>query len=323
MERTLDKTIPGIHHITAIASDPQRNLDFYTGLLGLRLVKLTVNFDDPGTYHFYFADELGHPGTILTFFPWPHARKGLQGAGQVTALGFSIPEAALDYWRERLTSQGISVEEPAQRFDELVLAFADPDGLPLELVARPGAEMRPGWNGGPVPAEQAIRGFSGATFTVAEHEPTAALLTDVMGFHLAAEDDTYRRYDIGAGTALARIYMIASDDLASGVMGAGVVHHIAWRTPTDEQQLAWRAELLHHGLQVTPVRDRQYFHSIYFYEPGGILFEIATDPPGFATDETPEELGTHLKLPPWLEPQRAQLERMLPALRLPGVRQRR
>ncbi len=327
----MDKRIPGIHHITAIASDPQRNLDFYTQALGLRLVKLTVNFDDPGTYHFYFGDEAGRPGTILTFFPWARAPRGRRGTGQVTAISFSIPQEALAYWQERLASEGISTAQPQQRFDEQVLAFPDPDGLQLELVAHPGAGARPGWAGGSVPAEYAIRGFSGATLTVDDYELTADVLTRVLGFRLAGQEGQRYRYEVGesAGTQfpqapaaegadLARVDLVNAPELPQGQIAAGTVHHIAWRTPSDEQQLAWRAELQQAGLQVTPVRDRQYFHSIYFYEPNGILFEIATDPPGFATDETPETLGTHLKLPPWLEPQRATLENKLPRLRLPG-----
>lgn len=319
----MEKNIPGIHHITAIASDPQRNLDFYTRTLGLRLVKLTVNFDDPGTYHFYFGNESGRPGTILTFFPWPRAPRGHQGTGQVTTISFSIPQEALAYWQERLASEGISTAQPQQRFDEQVIAFPDPDGLQLELVAHPGAEARPGWAGGPVPAEYAIRGFSGATLTVDDYELTADVLTKVMGFRLAGQEGQRYRYEVGEGADLARVDLVNAPELPEGQMAAGTVHHIAWRTPSDEQQLAWRAELQQVGLQVTPVRDRQYFHSIYFREPNGILFEIATDPPGFATDETPETLGTHLKLPPWLEPQRATLENKLPRLRLPDVSQAR
>ncbi|HEU5198690.1 MAG TPA: ring-cleaving dioxygenase, partial [Ktedonobacterales bacterium] len=193
----MDKRIPGIHHITAIASDPQRNLDFYTQTLGLRLVKLTVNFDDPGTYHFYFGDASGHPGTILTFFPWARAPRGRQGTGQVTTISFSIPQGALAYWQERLASEGISTAQPQQRFDERVLAFSDPDGLQLELVAHPGAEARPGWAGGPVPAEHAIRGFSGATLTVDDYELTADVLTKVMGFRLTGQEGQRYRYEVG------------------------------------------------------------------------------------------------------------------------------
>jgi glyoxalase family protein len=315
----MGKIIPGIHHLTAIASDPQRNLDFYTQTLGLRLVKLTVNFDDPGTYHFYFGDALGHPGTILTFFPWRGAPRGQLGSSQVTTIGFAVPQTALGYWVERLQSAGVSSAGPQQRFDEQVLAFTDPDGLQLELVEQPGAKLREGWASGPVPAEYAIRGFSGVTLTEIDHEETAALLTATFDFRPARREGNRFRYEVGAGADHALVDIVEEPEMLRGQIAAGSVHHIAWRAPTDAEQLAWRADLMSKGLYVTPVRDRQYFHSIYFHEPGGVLFEIATDSPGFATDETPEQLGTHLNLPPWLEPERVRLERILPALRLPAA----
>lgn len=315
----MEKTIPGIHHLTAIASDLQRNLDFYTGALGLRLVKLTVNFDDPGTYHLYFGDEQGHPGTILTFFPWPGVPRGQRGTGEVTTIGFAAPEGALGYWAERLQRYGVSVAGPEQRFDERLLSFTDPDGMPLELIEQPEASLRGGWAGGPVPAEFALRGFSGVTLSEIDHEDTAPLLSQILGFRPTRQEGKRYRYEVGTGADRAKIDILEEPETLRGQLGAGSVHHIAWRTPTDEQQLAWRQELLGQGLQVTPVKDRQYFHSIYFREPGGVLFEIATDPPGFVTDETPDQLGTHLKLPPWLEPQRAALEKQLPRLRLPSL----
>jgi glyoxalase family protein len=315
----MEKTIPGIHHITAIASDPQRNLDFYAGTLGLRLVKLTVNFDDPSTYHFYFADELGHPGTILTFFPWPGGLRGRVGTGQLTTIRFAVPQGALGYWADRLQRAGVSSERPQQRFDAQALAFTDPDGLRLELEEQPEAELRSGWAGGPVPAEYALRGFSGVTLTEMDHAETAALLTETLGFCPAQQEGNRFRYQVGTGADRAFIDIVEAPEAPRGLIAAGNVHHIAWRTPTDEAQLAWRAQLVDQGFHVTQVRDRQYFHSIYFHEPGGVLFEIATDPPGFAIDEPPEQLGTHLKLPPWLEPERAQLERKLPPLRLPAA----
>ncbi len=314
----MEKIIPGIHHLTAIASDPQRNLDFYTGTLGLRLVKLTVNFDDPGTYHLYFGDEHGRPGTILTFFPWPSAPRGQRGTGEVTAIGFSVPAGALSYWAERLQRYGVTTEGPQQRFDEQVLSFSDPDGMQLELVEQPEAELRSAWASGLVPAEAAIRGFSGVTLSEIDHEDTAPLLSQIMGFRPTRQEGNRFRYEVGDGAERALIDILEEPETLRGELAAGSVHHIAWRTPSDEEQLAWRQELLSQGLYVTSVRDRQYFHSIYFHEPGGVLFEIATDPPGFATDETPENLGTHLKLPPWLEAQRAQVEKKLPRLRLPA-----
>jgi glyoxalase family protein len=314
----MEKSIPGIHHLTAIASDPQRNLDFYTGTLGLRLVKLTVNFDDPGTYHLYFGDGQGRPGTILTFFPWPSAPRGIRGTGEVTTISFAVPEGALAYWAERLQRFGVNAE-PEQRFGEQALAFADPDGMLLELMERPAAALHDAWADGPVPAEVAIRGFSGVTLSEIDHEDTAPLLTEIMGFRPAQQEGLRFRYVVGAGADQALVDILEEPETLRGALGAGSVHHIAWRTPGDEEQLAWRQELLRQGLQVTSVRDRQYFHSIYFREPGGVLFEIATDPPGFATDETPDQLGAHLKLPPWLEPERARLENVLPRLRLPGL----
>jgi glyoxalase family protein len=312
----MNNDIPGIHHVTAMASDPQRNLDFYTRVLGLRLVKLTVNFDDPGTYHFYYGDEVGGPGTILTFFPWPGARRGRRGNGQVAVTSFSIPEGAMGYWEERLKRHGVSVGETSRRFDEEALVFLDPDGLQLELVAHPEAGAHMPWEAGPVPSEHAIRGFYSVTLWEENHERTAALLTETMGFRLVREAGQRFRFKAASDDPGSFVDVIHRPHGEPGRGGAGAVHHVAWRTPNDEEQLAWRQEITSLGIPVSPVMDRQYFHSIYFREPGGVLFEIATDPPGFTLDEPREELGTHLKLPPWLEPQRAQIEHMLPQLDL-------
>ncbi|MDX1687154.1 MAG: ring-cleaving dioxygenase [Candidatus Promineifilaceae bacterium] len=309
--------ISGIHHITAIASDPQRTLDFYTDVLGLRLVKLTVNFDDPGTYHFYFADAEGQPGTILTFFPWPGARPGQPGNGQVSAVAFSIPPDALDYWQDRLRTHGVSPSAIHQRFEEAVLPLRDPDGLQLELVAHEEAPSLPAWDGGPVPAERAIRGFHHAALWESDAEGTAQLLTETFGFRPVGDHGGRLRF--AAQESPGRLVDVVNrPDGEAGIMGAGAVHHIAWRTPDDEQQQEWRRTLIGLGYGVTPVKDRQYFHSIYFREPGGVLFEIATDPPGFTLDESPDELGTHLKLPPWLEESRSRIEEALPDLSLPS-----
>ncbi len=309
----MEMKIPGVHHITAIAGDPRRNVAFYSGVLGQRLVKKTVNFDDPGTYHLYYGDEVGNPGTILTFFPFAGVPRGRRGAGQVAAVAFAIPDASLGYWRERLLAYRVTDEDAETRFGERVLAFADPDGLQLELVAGDEAGAQPGWAGGPIPAAHAIRGFHAATLWVRAHEPTRRVLTELMGFRFVGEEGDRSRYASGAGPS-GLVDVVAMPAAPQGYGAAGTVHHIAWRTPDDAQQLVWQRELSHHGLSVTPVRDRQYFHSIYFREPGGVLFEIATDPPGFAIDEPVAELGTHLKLPPWLEPQRAELARILPPL---------
>ncbi len=313
----MNTDILGIHHVTAIAGDPQRNIDFYTGVLGLRLVKLTVNFDDPGSYHLYYGDEQGHPGTLLTFFAWPGVPKGRQGTGQVTVTSFSIPQGSVDYWIERLSQQGVSSTGPASRFDETVLSLHDPDGLALELVAHPQAELRPAWKAGQVPAEHAIRGVHTVTLSEDGYERTAKLLTETMGFRLLGEENGVFRYAVGEQGPGAYVDVRCAPGLRRGHVAGGTVHHVAWRTPTDERELAWHGVLAGLDLNVTPVLDRKYFHSIYFREPGGILFEIATDLPGFAVDEPVGQLGTHLELPPWLEPQRKEIEQALPALRLP------
>lgn len=315
--------LPGIHHITAICGDPQRNLDFYSGLLGLRLVKKTVNFDDPGTYHLYYGDGVGSPGTIMTFFAWilpPMVRANArQGTGQVIATPFWIPAASTDFWLERLAAAAVDFDGPEQRFDELVISLHDPDGLPLELVARPGAVLRATWTDGPVPAEHAIRGFSGAACCLQGYERTERLLTESMGFREVGRDGSRFRFQVGEGGDTAMIDLLCRPEGEPGRMGIGAVHHIAWRARTAEEQREWRGVLAGAGLDVTPVLDRKYFTSIYYREPGGVLFELATDPPGFTADESPEELGTNLKLPSWLESRRARLEARLPELRRPRV----
>jgi glyoxalase family protein len=315
--------ILGVHHVTAITSDPQRNVDFYTGVLGLRLVKLTVNFDDPRSYHLYYGDEVGHPGTIMTFFAWLGVPKGRHGTGQVTVTSFSVPQASLDYWIERLIQQGISYKGPTSRFDETILSLQDPDGLALELVAHPQAHHRPAWKEGPVPAEHAIRGIHTVTLLEDGYERTARLLTETLGFHPRSSENNVFRYEVGEGGPGAYIDVRCAPGLRRGLVAAGTVHHMAWRTPDDEQQQAWRRTLAGLDLNITPVMDRKYFHSIYFREPGGILFEIATDPPGFTVDEPVEQLGTHLELPPWLEQDRSELEQVLPSLSLPSDKRNR
>jgi glyoxalase family protein len=306
----MERQIGGIHHVTAIARDPQRNVDFYAGVLGLRLVKKTVNFDDPGTYHFYYGDGQGHPGTIMTFFPWPMARLGSRGAGQATVTSFSVPEGSLGWWSERLDRMGIDHDAPRPRFDEEVLTVLDPDHLQIELVARAGDGREP-WDGGPVPAERAIRGFEGVTLTEWNPEVTSEVLTGLLGFRPVSEAGDRFRFEIGAGT---RVDVLAKPDAPRGHVSAGTVHHVAWRTPDDAQQRAWHEEIQNRGFHVSPILDRQYFHSIYFREPGGVLFEIATDPPGFTKDEPEATLGTDLKLPPWLEPERKRIEGVLPRI---------
>jgi glyoxalase family protein len=319
----MSSDILGIHHVTAIASDPQRNVDFYTGVLGLRLVKLTVNFDDPRSYHLYYGDEVGHPGTIMTFFAWLGVPKGRQGTGQVTVTSFSVPQASLDYWIERLSQQGISYQGPTSRFDESILSLQDPDGLALELVAHPQAHHRPAWKEGPVPVEHAIRGIHTVTLLEEGYERTARLLTETLGFRSLSEENNVFRCEVGEGGPGAYVDVRCAPGLRRGLVAAGTVHHVAWRTPNDEQQQAWRATLAGLDLNITAVMDRKYFHSIYFREPGGILFEIATDAPGFMVDEPVEQLGTHLELPPWLEQDRSELEQVLPSLSLPSDKRNR
>lgn len=312
----MQSQISGIHHVTAIASDPQRNLDFYTEVLGLRLVKRTVNFDDPGTYHFYFGNEVGSPGSILTFFPWPMSPRGSSGVGQVEVTAFSVPDDSLDYWEQRFLSAGTPTERLGKRFGEEVLKFADPDGLKLELVAHSGAVL-PGriWKSSSVPEKRAIRGFYSVTLCEQGYEATVEVL-ETMGFKKVAEQGNRFRFDVAEGGSGARLDLLCSSEAPYGRIAAGIVHHVAWRVADDESQKLWRKRLVSRNLNVTPVMDRCYFHSIYFREPGGVLFELATDPPGFAIDEPEDKLGESLKLPPWLEPDRKSIEHVLPSVRL-------
>jgi glyoxalase family protein len=311
----MQKPILGIHHVTAIASDPQRNLDFYTELLGLRLVKRTVNFDDPGTYHLYFGDDIGTPGTILTFFPWPGAARGTSGVGQVTVTSFSVPEESLAYWEQRLSVAHVPVERSGKRFDENVLTFADPDGLKLELVGHADAKEPRVPRGAEIPEEHAVRGFYAVTLSEQGFEATAELLL-TMGFRSVAEHGNRFRYDVGEGGVGARVDVLCVAEARHGRISAGTVHHVAWRVADDESQRAWRHNLREKHVDITPIIDRCYFHSVYFREPGGVLFELATDPPGFAIDEPAGNLGENLKLPSWLELHRKEIEGVLPPIQL-------
>jgi glyoxalase family protein len=313
----MDKQLLGIHHVTAIAGEPQRNIDFYVGVLGLRLVKLTVNFDDPGTYHLYYGDGQGHPGTILTFFPWPEGMRGRIGTGQLTVISFAVPAQALTYWKKRLSEHQIQYEEMISAFEELALSFTDPDGLQLELVSASDANPDHAWNAGPVPVDFAIRGFHHVTLTEEGYERTASLLTETMGFQAAQSKGNRFRYAVGSGGTGTLVDLVCTPAGRAGRVSVGTVHHVAWRTPTDEDQVEWQKKLTTLQYNVTPIIDRKYFHSIYFREPGGVLFEIATDPPGFAVDEPVDQLGSHLVLPHWLEPARAQLAQILPKVQLP------
>jgi glyoxalase family protein len=308
----------GIHHVTAISGEPQRNVDFYVGLLGLRLVKKTVNFDDPGTYHLYYGDGGGSPGSIMTFFPWAGTPNGRIGAGQLTVTSFSFPASSLGYWTERLVEGGVRFEKPEDRFGETVLRFPDPDGLRLELVAATD-DAREGWVGGTVPAEHAVRGFHHVTLLSSDQAGTAELMTGTLGFRQTGEAEGRTRFEAGEGGPGNTVDVANGSGFPRGTMGVGTVHHVAFRVPDEEAQLELRERVAVLGYNVTPVLDRNYFRSIYFREPGGVLFEIATDPPGFAADEDREHLGESLKLPPWLEPRREELEGVLPSLRVPAV----
>jgi glyoxalase family protein len=302
----------GLHHVTAIAGDPQRNVDFYTRVLGLRLVKKTVNFDAPDTYHLYYGDTAGSPSTLLTFFPWEDVPAGRQGAGLTTATAFSVPGESLGWWQRRLAELGVDASAPVSRDGEEVLTLRDPDGLVIDLVAAPG-DARSGWDGAAaVPAEHAVRGLHAVTLSEAALEPTQRMLADLLGMKLAAEEGDRTRFTMGAGDGTA--VDVLADVRRHGLQAGGTVHHIAFRVPDRATQSAWRQQLLELGVPVTDIRDRQYFTSIYFREPGGVLFEIATDEPGFTVDEPLLELGRALKLPPWLEPSREQIEAALPPL---------
>jgi glyoxalase family protein len=308
--------IHGIHHITAISGDPQKNVDFYLQVLGLRLVKKTVNFDDPHTYHLYYGDETGTPGTILTFFPWTETGyKGRKGSGQITAISFSVPITSIDYWVERLNKLNIQFAGPLKRFDEQVFIFEDYDGFELEIVASE-EEKRPGWNSSDVPFQHSIRCFWGAAISLQEAAPTENML-NFLGFKKIKQTENRIRYSTGEGGPGTYLDILALPNYLKGIMGVGAVHHIAFRTKNDMTQLEIREKLLEKNINVTPVMDRNYFHSVYFREPGNVLFEIATDPPGFLIDEDTDSLGSTLKLPEWYEPNRSDIEKALPPLKIP------
>jgi glyoxalase family protein len=300
-----------IHHVTAISGAAERNLDFYTRVLGLRLVKKTVNFDDPGTYHLYYGDEHGTPGTILTFFPWAHTAQGRLGAGETQETAFRVPAAAIGYWTHRFVEKGVT-HALEKRFGETVLTFTDPDGMRFALVGVAGAENEPAWHTGDI-SEHAIRGFHGVTLLVAQADPTAAIL-DVLGFRETARDGALRRFSSDAALG-GHVDLREAGDFPRGRPGRGSVHHIAFRAADDAAQAAMVEKLTaDHGMQVTEQKDRNYFRSVYFREPGGVLFEIATDDPGFAVDEPAATLGRALKLPRFLEPRRAEIEAKLSPL---------
>ncbi len=302
----------GIHHITAVASDPQQNLDFYAGLLGLRLVKKTVNFDDPSVYHLYYGNETGTPGSILTFFPWSRLQQGYPDRGQAIAIAFSIPPSSLDFWTDYLDEHDIDFMNPFSRFGKEVIGLQDPDGLHLELVADPAADDVSGWSGGPIPGKHTIRGIHGVTLAEDSYGPTGELLTGILGFE--EKDREHDRILYQSDSDFGSVVEIVDQADLDGRPGTGTVHHIAFRAEDENDQQKMRKQLLEHGYHVTAVKDRHYFRSVYFHEPGGVLFEIATDPPGFTVDEDAASLGTSLKLPKQMEKQRDLIEADLPPL---------
>lgn len=302
----------GIHHITAVAGDPKRNYKFYTEVLGLRLVKKTVNFDDPSVYHLYYGNKSGDPGTILTFFPWEHLQDGEPDRGQVVAVGFSVPTNSKEFWLDHLETKNVDIEAPFKRFGKEVIGLQDPDGLHLEIVLDPKADDTDGWSGGAVPAEHAIRGIHGATLAEREYASTGRLLEEELGFQLTNQFEN--RYLYKTDAQFGSVIEVIDQFNLNGRPGKGTVHHIAFRSAGEEEQQTLRGKLLNKGYHLTEVKDRQYFKSVYFHEPGGILFEIATDPPGFSIDEELDKLGSSLKLPGWLEQYRQNIEQDLPAL---------
>ena len=313
----MPKPIVGLHHVTAFSSDPQRNLDFYTRVLGLRFVKRTVNFDDPGTYHFYFGDDVGSPGTIMTTFPGPRGARGTVGAGETSHVAFSVPLTSVHYWETRLNGLGVPVERTGRRFYEEVLTLADPDGMKIELVGHADVAEAKAPRFADVPPEHSVRGLFGVTLLLHAAETTVPVLT-MMGFSKVAEEGNRLRF-AAAGSALGNHIDLVIDSAAKhGRFGAGSVHHIAFRAADDADQLEWRT-VIERTLAVTTVQDRDYFHSIYFREPGGVLFELATDPPGFTLDEPLEKLGGRLCLPAWLEPRRSQIEAHIAPIELTQV----
>lgn len=306
----------GLHHVTAIAGNPARNADFYLRALGLRLVKTTVNFDAPDTYHLYYGDGAGRPGTLITFFPWNGVPNGRHGNGQATRTAFSVPASSVGWWKQHLETIGVEVSNVSTRDGEEALTFRDPDGLGLSLVAHPQEDPRDPWDSGIIPAEHGIRGLHSVTLSVASEGGTIDMLEE-LGLRPAGENGNRLRFAAGDGGPGALVDVLVTPDAEPGLVAGGTVHHVAWRAPDEDTQATWRGELVDRGVSVTSILDRQYFRSIYFREPGGTLLEIATDEPGFTADEPLLELGRNLKLPPWLEPNREEIAAALPELDLP------
>lgn len=310
----MENGILGLHHITAIASDAGRTLDFYTRVLGLRLVKKTVNFDDPGTYHFYFGNETGAPGTILTFFPWAGIGPGRGGPGMATRISFSVPEGSLDFWEKRFSAMGVTYQPTTVRWDEKCLDFQDPDGLALSLVVPETLDTRPFWQQGGVEASFAVRGFHGVHLTWRKLDTSSDILTGVLGYRLQGSEQNQYRFVSDAVREARIVDVTLSPEAHAGINRAGTNHHVAFRVRDEKSQDLVRERILALGLSPTSRIDRDYFYSVYFREPGGVLFELATENPGFTVDEPLAELGTSLKLPAQFESARADIEKLLPRL---------
>lgn len=310
----MEDRILGLHHITAIADSAKKNLDFYTKVLGLRLLKKTVNFDDPGTYHLYYGDEVGSPGTILTFFPYEGSRRGRAGTGMASHIGYAVPEGSFDFWIKRFEEHQIPFRQPAEKFGEQYIAFQDPDGLQLELVIPKNGDTRQPWETEEVKANVATRGFHSVTLTLRSVKQTAEVLTELLGYKLLEQNGNHYRYMTDAIGSAAIIDLIEEPNGNRGDGGAGTNHHIAFRVKDEETLMRFREKIASRGLNITGKIDRNYFYSLYFREPGGVLFEIATDNPGFTIDEPVDKLGSSLLLPPQYEAQRARIEAVLPKL---------
>ena len=311
------RTVHGIHHVTAISGDAQENLNFYAGVLGLRLVKRSVNQDAPDTYHFFYADADGTPGTDLTFFPWPKMAPARTGVGMSSEVAFAVAPNSLGYWQERLDRHGVRVDALEQRFGETVLPFTDPHGLRLALVATERPLATTPWPLSPVPAEHQVRGMHSVRLLERELAPTAAFLTGTLGFRAISEEGGWHRFAVEEGRSGQLVDVMELPGERRGAWGTGGVHHVAWRVLDTPEEMAMRAAVAAAGLQPTQQIDRFWFKSVYFREPGGVLFELATDGPGFAADEDPAHLGEQLILPPWLEPHRASIEAVLPPVQMP------
>jgi len=306
----MENIINGLHHITVIASDPQQNYNFYTEILGMRFVKQTVNFDAPDVYHFYFADELGTPGTVLTFFPFPNAKRGKRGIGEVTIVSFSIPIGSLDFWVEHFSKNDVHFNGPEEKHGNKIISLLDPDGMKIELV-EDNVEHLIGWETNEIPRDKSIKKFFGTTLYLNKTNETERLLKNTFGLTLFKEEGIFKRYLSGHGDNEVKIDLVVDPKGDRGIQSAGSVHHIAWRTESDDSQLEWLKKIKADGFNPTNVIDRNYFHSIYFREPGGVLFEIATDNPGFMVDEDLNSLGQNLMLPEKYEESRENIEKRL------------